>query len=190
MSSLTENNKSRRALDVIWDAGAIDHCLEAGYWNFAMRTVKLQASTDIEPEFGYRYAFIKPDDYIKTYRVATDEYMNSVLRDYTDEVGHWFADFDELYIQYVSNGSEYGGSLGDFPPSFARYVEAYLADGVVDTLTNDANKAAKVKQVMGAALQNALGKDAANQPTETPKHGKWATARMGSRQSDRYNRNG
>ena len=62
LASLTEDRPARRYLDDAWDDGLVDDALEQGFWNFATRTVQMTASTSVEPEFGYRYAFQKPDD--------------------------------------------------------------------------------------------------------------------------------
>lgn len=179
LSALTDNNKSRRALDTIWNAGAVRHCLEQGYWNFAIRTVKIDASTDIEPDFGYQYAFEQPADYVRTYAICYDEYFRSPVVQYADEAGYWFCDNDELYIQYVSDGDEYGNNMGAWPESFCRYIEYYMAAAIAPRIiTRSASKVKEIEQDMKRIKIDAFSQDASNQPAQFKPRGSWARARL------------
>ena len=111
LGSLAENREPRRVLDAVWDNGAIDYCLEQGLWNFATRAQQITYSPSVEPPFGYRYAFTKPDDYVRTAAVCSDERFNCPLTQYADEGGFWFADLDTLYVKYVSDDDQYGYDL-------------------------------------------------------------------------------
>jgi hypothetical protein len=52
-----------------------------------------------------RGAFAKPTDWVDTSAVCQDEYFRVPLLQYADEVGYWFADLDEIYVKYVSDGA-------------------------------------------------------------------------------------
>lgn len=179
IASLTENRESRRVLDSIWDAGAVENCLEQGYWNFAMRTVRIDSTSEIEPDFGYAKAFQKPDDWVRTYAFCSDEYYNHPITQYADEVGYWWCDTDPIYVQYVSNDKSYGLSYGDWPESFTRYVELYLASEACLRLTGNQGLNEKIEQKMKLALREARTQDATNEPTKFQPLGSWVGARFG-----------
>jgi hypothetical protein len=179
LSSLTDNQKSRRVLDYIWDNGAVQACLEQGYWNFAMRTVRLDATTDIEPDFGYKYAFNKPSDWVRTYAVCTDEFFTSPLTQYEDEAEYWFCEYDEIYVQYVSNGDEYGNNLGSWPESFKNYVEHYLANKAAPRLTLSTTKKREIRNDTRVALRDARTQDSSNQAMKLTPLGTWSQSRLG-----------
>lgn len=180
ISALTDNIESRRVMDTIWDNGAVRHCLEQGYFNFSIRTVLIDATSEIEPDFGYQHAFQKPSDWVRTYAVCSDEYFRSPLTQYEDEVGYWFSDTDPMYVQYVSDGEEYGLSLGDWPEYFTRYVEAYMAAEAAPRLTMSESKAERLKQKELRFLRDARTQDASNQPAKMPPLGSWARSRLQS----------
>src|SRR6185369_1444544 len=99
LASVTEPREPRRLLDIAWDSGAVEWCLEQGQWNFAMRSSKLDYSPSVEPPFGYRRAFNKPTDWIRTAAVASDEYFRVPLLTYVDESSYWFSDLDTIYVR-------------------------------------------------------------------------------------------
>lgn len=181
LASLTENREPRRLLDQAWAAGAVDFCLETGQWNFAVNSIKLVYSPSVEPPWGYRRAFDKPTDYIRTMGVASDEYFKNPLVRYVDEADFWFADLDELYIRYVSNLPEYGMNMGRWPVSFSEMVSSYLAMKIVTRVTQDVAKRAMVAADYKARRLEAKSNDAMNEPTTFPPTGTWVRSRMAGR---------
>jgi len=89
LASLTEEREPRYVLDDIFDDGAIDYCLEQGLWSFATRTLEMDYTPSVEPDFGYRRGFQKPTDWLRTVALATDEYFKTPLTEYADETGFW-----------------------------------------------------------------------------------------------------
>ena len=73
LASLNENREPRRLLDIVFDNGGIDACLEKGQWKFAMRAVRLDFDPGITPDFGYRRAFPIPVDWVFTSSFSSDE---------------------------------------------------------------------------------------------------------------------
>ena len=69
LASLTEDRKSRRLLDHVWDNDGVKNCLEAAQWKFGTRTVRLDYDPAYDPEFGYRRAFEKSTDWCLTVAV-------------------------------------------------------------------------------------------------------------------------
>jgi len=185
LASLTENREPRRVLDDIWDEGAVGYCLEQGLWNFAMRSVELSADPDVSPQFGYRNAFSKPSDYVRTAAVASDEYFNSPLTQYSDEAGYWWADIDPLYVKFVSNGASYGADFAKWPGTFTLFVEHYLAHRACTRLTQSKTDKEQIKKDMKKALTDARSKDAMNEPASFLPSGSWSAARRGGSGGDR-----
>ena len=168
-------------LDVVYD-DVLNFMLEAGFWNFATRTVAIEASTDEEPSFGYAYAIAKPDDYAgRIVAIAADDRFFSPIEDYQEEgglSGFIFCDVDPLYLRYISNGVEYGLNLADWPYSFARAVEYELAFRVAPHLSSMGEDAmVRLERRKEKALRDAKSKDAVNQGSQRPPAGRLVRSR-------------
>ena len=187
LGSLTENREPRRLLDDVFDGGAIKTCLEAAFWNFGTRSLRIEFDPSVAPDFGFTRAFVKPSDWARTAVVSASEYFRPPFKDdqFADEAGHWFADIDTLYVKMVSNGADYGGDLGNWTESFARYFEAYLASRVAWKITRDKTTVAAINDEMKRRLKGAAAKDAMNSGTSVPPEGSWNRARHGRRSSRR-----
>lgn len=177
LASLTESVESRRVLDLYYD-NVVTDCLEAGQWNFAIRTIRAEADPNTTPNFGPPDVFAKPDDWVRTIALSADAYCRLPLTDYIDDVDYWPADIDPIYIRYVSNDSAYGLALDNWPRSFARFVELALALRICERLTQIASKRERLLADLRDARRNALNKDALNeaQPKFRPT-GSWTLAR-------------
>ena len=126
LSSLTEVNPSRRALDEAWEAVG-NKLLEAGLWNFAIRTAELSNDEDVEPLFGHQYAVRKPSDWVRTASISADQTFARSYEGYDDETQYWHCDVDPLYVRYVSNDEDYGWNVGAWRQHFADAFAAFLA---------------------------------------------------------------
>lgn len=188
LASLTENREPRRALDDVWDGGAVRYCLEEGHWKFAQRAVKLTYNPAMAPTFGYRYAFNKPSDCVKVSKVCSDEYLLEPLLLYSEEAGFWSTDLSDFYVSYVSDNSAFGGDLSLWPESFVQLVALYLAASTANRLAG----AAKEKELQvkhDAALAKARSKDAMQGPTQFLPQGSWVRSRTGGVATDGGSRN-
>lgn len=185
LASLEENRKPRRLLDAVWDDGAVRYCLEQGLWNFALRTSKFTYSSSVEPRFGHSRIFEKPDDWVRTVKLCHDEYMNSPIADYRDEGAYWYADQDDLYIQYVSDHAAYGGDLSLWPETFTNYVRHYLSHEICRDLTQGETTLQKLQKETNRYLVDARSKDAMNQSAEFPPPGRWVRSRSNGKARDR-----
>lgn len=179
LASITENREPRRMLDAAWDDGAVNAALEAGQWLFACRSMQYVYSPSVEPPWGYRRAFNKPDDFVRTMAVCTDEYFNCPLTQYSDEVGYWFADYDVLYIKYVSNDPVYGGDMARWPESFVGYLEAILARDIAMPLKQNKQARDDMIAIAAQALVDAKSQNAMAGPAKFPPPGGWVAARTG-----------
>lgn len=178
LTSLEDPVEHRRVLKRIWDASFINGCLEAGVWNFAIRTVKAEDDPPA-PVFGFEYRIQKPSDWVRTVKFSAYDTFNPPLNEFVDEGGYWYVNFDEIYVQYISNHPSYGGNMAIWPESFTRYVELALAlRGAPRILGAQATQPIqKLEMKMSLALKNAKSKDAQNQPPEFPPMGSWARSR-------------
>lgn len=173
--SLTENREPRRLLDAAW-IGAQKYCLEQGQWNFAIRSQRLSYSPSVEPPFGFRYAFNKPDDYVRTVAFCSDEFFNSPILNYTDEAGFWFCDEQDIYLRYVSNDQSFGLDTSLWPETFGKFLAAYLAVEIAPRLKN-ANDLDVLQRQYRMCKADALAKDAMQEPTKQVPAGEWVRSR-------------
>jgi hypothetical protein len=135
IASLSENREPRRVLDDYWDAN-LAWCLERKLWNFAKRTVQVDASTTVVPGFGPKYAFRIPEDWIRTIIVSPEQTCRQPLLNYLEEAGYWYADLTPLYVSYTSNDPLYGLNLGAWPASMEDFVALRLAAQACGRITN------------------------------------------------------
>jgi len=181
LASLTEDREPRHLLDDVWDDGWKDRVLEGGLWKFAMRTQRLDYELSVEPQFGYRRAFLKPSDWIRPNAICTDEYFNEPLLRYQDEGSYIFSDLDEIFVRFVSNHTDYGGDLSNWTGAFGDYAAAYGASKILPKLTSDKNRLAAVlaprNGILDRALQTARSLDAMNENTRFLPTGTWVRAR-------------
>ena len=193
--SLTDAIESRRVLSRLWDAGLVRYCLEQGAWNFAVRAVK---STDDPPApaVGFLYRHAKPSDWIRTVRISAYPTFIPRLDVYRDEGQYWYADYDELYIEYISSHPSYGGNMDVWPESFTRYVVLYLAAQAASRLLvfPEAQRLLRgmdglAMRVVGA-LRSAKSRDASNQPTEFSPLSSWARSRQNQSWNTNTDKNG
>jgi hypothetical protein len=187
---LTENREPRRLLDHVWNTGGNNYCLEQAQWWFAMRAAQIDADPAITPPFGYRKAFTKPADWIRTSAVCSDEYFNTPLTAYADERANWFADVTPIYVKYVSNDALYGGDMANWPQTYFDYVVAYYASKIIGKLAGDKADQSKAifgppgqpqKGILHQSLHKAKNAAAVGQPTQFPAEGAWTRARRGTR---------
>lgn len=181
LASLSENREPRRVLDDAWGSGdnLVRKALTTGEWNFAIVAVEAGASTDVEPQFGFTYAFDKPSDFLRMAAISTDPRFGLSLtaQQYSDEAGYWFTDDPVIYIRYVSG--EAGLASERWPDVFRQYMECFLASEVCERLTNNRAKRQELMQDAEAALKAAKSNDAMNEGVKYPPRGSWVRARGG-----------
>lgn len=188
LSSLTEARTSRRRLDSVWDDGGVKSCLQAGFWNFAMQSVEVTYSPSITPAFGFRYAFDKPSDWVRTALISADENFASELLDCEDQGAYWYADWDTIYVRYVSDDDEFGMDIANWPENFTRYVEHYFAQRICKATTNSGGDTDALEAKTRRLLNEAKATDAMDESTKMLRAGSWTQSRRGHRRSDRGSR--
>jgi len=184
LASLSEAREPRYAVDDIWD-DVVKFCLEQGQWNFAIRTQEIEYTPEITPLFGFRYAFEKPDDWVRTVGLSVNEYFKPPLTEFSDETGYWWANVDLIYVRYVSNSTDYGLNLSAWPLTFQRFVELYLAYRLAPTLTSSESTEDRMEKKYKKAMTDARSKDAMNDAVSFMPSGSWTRSRVGN-SSSRY----
>lgn len=179
LSSLSENREPRRLLDGVWDNNAVKACLEAGQWTFATRKVALPYSDSIEPIYGFDYAYEPDSDFLRLVGISSSQDMRAPLTEYEFLGGLFFANYEQIYLTYVSIDAAYGLDYSLWPQSFVDYVEWYLANGIAPRLCSSQTHVSEVKKSMRDALSNALSIDSQRQPSKVPASGTWARSRRG-----------
>jgi hypothetical protein len=179
LSSLTENRPSRRRLDSVWDDDGLRSCLQSGFWNFAMQSIELTHSPSVDPAFGFRYAFDKPSDWVRTAVVSADESFYNELLNYEDQGAYWYADVDPIYVRYVSDDDQLGMDLSLWPANFTRYVEHYFALRICKATSNSSNDTDALEAKVKRLLNEAKATDAMDEATKKLKPGSWSESRRG-----------
>lgn len=183
LEDLDEARGPRYLLDQVWAEDSIKYCLEQGQWRHAIRTIKLEADTGIEPEFGHRYAFAQPDDMLRLAGISSNEFFNEPFTQFVDEAGYWYADIDIIYVQIISNGDDYGRNYSRWSPAFFEFVSCYHAWKIVSRVKNASSSRKELGDELENMRKNASGKDASNRPTRFPSRGSWAHSRHGRNSS-------
>lgn len=181
ITALTEAIESRRVLDDFWDQ-TLREALEEGFWNFAMRAIRIDASTTVDPIFGWNYAFLIPNDRVRTMMVSTVETFTPPLLDYMEEGGYWYANFTPLFIRHVSSDALYGLNLGVWPANFTKYISLLLAQYTCKKITgsDDLLKGPEgISRKLREAKVKAKSNDAMDDPPGQIPTGTWARSRRG-----------
>lgn len=183
LASLTEKREPRRVLDDIWGSASevVLAALERGEWNFAIRTVEGIYSTSVEPPFGFRRAFDKPDDMRRLAALSASPYFKPPLTNdqYTDEAGYWFTDHDVIYVRYVSDDPDYGMNGSLWSEAFKEYLECKMAWEACERITNSTAQQDRLGRDMRETLKTAKSHDAMGEGVKFPPQGSWLRARGG-----------
>lgn len=181
LASLSEERAARRYLDTVWANQAVDKMLQMGQWKFARRNVRMDSDADLEPDFGWQYAFRRPLDHIRTLELTWDEFFQSPLELYTENATVFYAAIGTFYLGYVSNDVDFGGNLGKWPANFTDFAEHWLAGKIMASLTGNKTDRESLAKLTQKALTRAQSTDAMEGSTRYPPAGTWVISRMRGR---------
>lgn len=176
LSSLTEVNPARTALDDAWEP-AVNFLLAKGLWNFAMRSVVAETS-DLSTEFGFTYVFEKPDDWVRTASISDRADNSEGFEKYDDRTGYWLADVDTLYIKYVSDDDGYGWDVSAWRQPFAKALEAYLAFECGLPISSDKGNRNDLYTLFKTRLKDAKSLDAVDERVQRMPPGRLVRSRL------------
>lgn len=180
LTSLSDNQTARVYLDTIYN-DTLKFMLEAGEWRCAAKAVSIDPSTDIEPQFGYNYFYVKPDDYVRLIRISSSPYLFPTLDDFSEEGPNWAANCNPLFVIYVSDSTSYGLNMSAWGGHFRRAFHHELAVRVAPHLAPKMTVAEMDRLQRNAknAMHEAKSKDAINLPAERPPPGLLVQSRLG-----------
>jgi hypothetical protein len=158
LSNVAEPREPARVLLSFWP-DCVQFCLEAGLWNFALRSATLTSSGG--SALNYSNAFNKPADFVHLFTASLSPSLDPPLvNDYVDQGAQFFANGANLYIRYSSNDpSAGGGNLSLWTTSFSTYVAYVLAAWSAFRLTGNIALADSLDRRSGDYLLRALAID-------------------------------
>lgn len=181
IASLAEATERRYVLDDYYDDAQL-WCLRAGYWNFAIRTVSIDASDTLEVSFGFQNAFEKPEDWVKTYRLSASETFAVPMfgDELAEEAGVWYANIDPLYVQYVSSSTSYGLDLSLWTPDFQLFFTLHLAWLANNRITKSDALWETLRKERDKQKRRAQATEAMDQTIGVKPSGSWVRSRNAS----------
>ena len=180
--AVTDDDAFVNTINLVYDE-ALRFALCAGDWNFATRTVSIEASENVSSGINdYAYAIEKPSDYAgRIVAISGNQRLDPPLDAYHEDggfSGYIWCDVDPLYLRYISNGNEYRLNLADWHPAFERYFEYELAWRIAPQLTNMGEDATdRFEKRKNKALHNAQAQDARNQGAQPLPQGRLVQSR-------------
>jgi len=179
LSGPDDQTELRIQLDIARQSGAIDALLDDTGWGFARCTVRCEPRRDLEPRWGYKNVFDKPDDCLRIRGLFEDEYLRSGMRDYQEEGNCFFANYDVLYLEYVP--STLKDTPSAWPPHFRSFVAAELAYRVKGVQRLNVPPAQQAMVMEEHERRGCLSRntDAMQNPPRVIREGSWVKARLG-----------
>ena len=153
-----------------------------------MQSIELTYSPSIDPAFGFRYAFDKPSDWVRTAIVSADENFTDELLNYEDQGAYWYSDHETIYVRYISDDNAFGMDIANWPANFTRYVEHYFAFRIAKATSNSNTDVELLETKVKRLLNEAKATDAMDESTKVLKPGSWSSARVGNSHRERGSR--
>lgn len=181
IASTADNSVRRTVLDTAMNTGLVEEILEDTGWQFGKTTEKLEYNPGIEPAFGYNRAFDKPSNLLRINGIYHDEYFQSPVDYYIDEGDYFFADLDELYIEYISRA--FLTTPAQWPMYFRKLVAAALAQ-----LAGPSIPGANIENAMiqyDRRKKSAVSNNAIAGPPRKIRQGSWTSSVLGYRRNNR-----
>jgi len=172
----TDDSNRRTKLDRALDAGIVDELLEITGWTFATTSTKSDYDPSVEPEWGYTRAHSYPADMHRIDGYFHDEYMQSPLKNYTDEGDKIFTDEDTIYVQYIS--TDWLVNPSNWPAFFRRLVAARMANDASASLRQEGADPVRSKETYEERESSAKSIDAMSSPPRRLSQGNWAGSRF------------
>jgi hypothetical protein len=118
-------------LNDLLNSGELRKCFAAQPWAFALTEGRLKADPRWVSEFGYRFTFKKPADWVTT--VAILDTSGTPIRGYNDEPEFIYCDVDVIEAQWISENAAW-------TPEFTNYVHTYFAAKAASVLADKAKR--------------------------------------------------
>jgi hypothetical protein len=178
LTGLNDNRPDRREIDAVWD-GVIGGMLERGLWFFALRTQMITPDTDVEPQFGFTYAYRMPDDYRRLRLISIDEAQRLEDPDYRREGAYIFSNQATLYVTFCSDNVNYGFNLGRWTRLFSEATAAEMAFQCGLPIMKDRGTKNDLFVLKKRMLDDALRLDAVDERVKGKPTSSWVNSRFG-----------
>jgi len=175
LATPTDDSRERAALDVAMGSSLVEAALEDTGWAWARQTTQISYDPSLTPLWGHQYVFTRPADFRRLVGIYTDETLTNRLQVYKSESNRFYADWQVLYLEYVSDAVL--GQPDSWPASFKRYVASYLAKDISGILVTDRNVMNRLDREHEIRRKGAIGNDVVNQPPQILRAGSWSQAR-------------
>lgn len=186
LATTSDDVPHRYTLDERYSKAVAD-CLEAGLWDFAIRTSE-EASDGTPTVHDFAFYFTKPTDWVRTAMVSASPSFDPPLMRYEDEGGKIYTDVDPIYLKYISNHATLGGGLlSAWPASFETYVQNYLAFLCHKRITGSDPRPEFMRELRNS-MKTTKAHDAMNGPPRFPPTGRLVQSRAGNISIRRYDR--
>ena len=185
LSALTDNRPERYALDAIWDEDPVLDILEEAQWTFATRALEWNYDSSVTSDFGFKYAFTKPSNYVRSAAICSDEFFLEPITAFSDENGYWFCDYETIYVKYISDHDEFGRDYSLWTKLFRNCVASKMAAELAISLTKSQTIMDARTRELKMYIRDAKSLDAMNQPTRFMPSGNWTRSRRSSGRSFR-----
>jgi hypothetical protein len=124
--------------------GDLRKCFAAAPWAFAVVSGEIKCDPRLLPEFGYRWAFKKPKDWVTTVSLSS---AGSPVEHFNDEPENIYCDVPVLQAEWISDDAPW-------TPEFTNYVQAYFAARVASVLASKAaSLQTKLAPIAGSAAK-------------------------------------
>lgn len=178
LSSLTEDVEARYVLDDAWE-DCVEFVFTEGLWNFATKTEVISADTGQPAIPGFTFTFDKPLYWLRTITVSPNSLFTEEAV-YRDEGNKIYANWDTLYIRYISREKAVDEQVENWPPTFAKAVAACLAKECAERLSGSGGKGEALAAEYKEVLASAKNKDALDQSKVIFRPGSWVRSMRGS----------
>jgi hypothetical protein len=178
LSSINEDVEARYVLEDAWE-DCVEFVFTEGLWNFATKTEVITADTGQTPIPGFSFVFDKPPSWVRTITLSPNSLFTEEAV-YRDEDRRFYANWDTLYLRYISNTMAADAEIQNWPPAFARVVAACLAKECATRLSGSDGKGESLAEEYKDILAAAKNKDALDQSKVTFRPGSWVRAMRGS----------
>lgn len=145
ISSFDEDNDRTRLVANLYDAKR-DKVLRLHPWNCATKRVIL-ARDSTDPEFGYAYRFLLPEDWLRTLSVGLDDDQD----DYVIEGRYILMDNSVCRLRYIFRNSDEATWDSLLIDAMTQVMVAALTYPITKSTTKQATEEEIVKQVLKMA---------------------------------------
>ena len=155
-ASLSDDTATRYAFDDAWDR-VVEYVLRAAYWKFALKTIEMEETDEVDPVPGFHYVWPLPCDWLRTHALFTMSGFREAPFDARHQQEYIHTRVRPPLLRYISN------DFADpevWPEHFAQAVGARLAFDCAERVTGNPAKAEQLFQLWNEKFQRALAPDA------------------------------